>query len=193
VARHKLPGYLVTPGSRRRLVVKATVRVWIVGIVACLSILGYTGAEAGSRIGAGLTYWYALEDIDFSEFDRNGTSWFITYQSRGDQLIGWEADFEFMQEGFMGSRETVYAPQAYAVLGRSLTAAAGIGWYYSDGEFADEPFYVLRAGMEFSLIPTIGLDITANYRFSKWGDLKDEDIDIDTDTIVLGAAIRLGL
>ena len=184
---------LGTPGSRRRNVVKTALRIWILGLVVCIGFCGLTGAQAGSRIGAGLNYWYALDDIDFDEFDRNGTSWFISYQRRGDQLLGWEADFEFMPEGFMGSSEKVYAPQAYAVLGNTITAAGGIGWYYSDGDWSDQPFFALRAGMEFSLIPAIALDITANYRFTKWGDLKDEEINIDTDTITLGAAVRLGM
>jgi hypothetical protein len=45
--------------------------------------------------------------------------------------------------------------------------------------------------MEFILLPKISLDVTANYRFTKWGELEGEDI--DTDTIVLGAALRLSL
>jgi hypothetical protein len=172
--------------------VKTFAKVWIAGLVICCAICGAGRAQAGTRIGAGMTYWHAFDDIDFSDFDQDGTSWFISYQARGAQLIGWEADFEFMPEGFMGSPKTVYAPQAYAVVGTSITGAVGIGWYYSDGDWSDQPFYALRAGMEFSLLPTIFLDVTANYRFTKWGDLKDEDINIDTDTIMLGAAVRLG-
>jgi hypothetical protein len=168
---------------------------WTVALVICFSLCwlcGSVSAEAGSRIGVGLTYWHALDDVDFSDFDQDGVSWFLTYQSRGAYLIGWEADLEMMPEGFMGSPETVYAPQAYLILGTSIHGSAGIGWYYSDGDWADEPFYALRAGMEFTLIPTIYLDITANYRFTNWGDLEDEDINVDTDTIMLGAALRLG-
>jgi hypothetical protein len=165
------------------------VRTGIAGLVICCVLTGFVAAEAGPRIGAGLTYWHALEDIDLKEFDQDGASWFITYQSGGDGLIRWEADFEMMPDGFMASPETVYAPQVYAVLGRTITAAAGIGWYYADGDWADEPFYALRAGMEFVLLPKISLDVTANYRFTKWGELEGEDI--DTDTIMLGAAVRL--
>ncbi len=166
------------------------VRIRILGFLVCLIVVSAAGAHAGGRVGAGVTYWYALEDIDFGDFDRNGASWFLSYQSRGAYLIGWEADFEMMPEGFMASPEKVYAPQAYVIAGTSLYGAAGIGWYYSDGNWADQPFYVLRAGMELTLLPTIYLDLSANYRFTKWGNLKDEDI--DTDTIMLGAALRLG-
>ena len=162
----------------------------LISMVCCV-LCGLTAAEAGTRIGAGLTYWHALDDIDLKEFDQNGASWFVTYQSGGVGLIKWEADFEMMPEGFMASPKTVYAPQVYAVLGKTITAAVGIGWYYSDGDWADQPFYALRAGMEFILLPKISLDITANYRFTKWGELEGEDI--DTDTIMLGAALRLGL
>ena len=167
-------------------------RIRILGLLVCLIILCAAGARAGGRVGAGVTYWYALKDIDFGDFDRNGASWFLSYQSRGAYLIGWEADFEMMPEGFMASPKKVYAPQAYVIAGTSLYGAAGIGWYYSDGDWADEPFYVLRAGMELTLLPTIYLDLSANYRFTKWGSLKDEDVNVDTDTIMLGAALRLG-
>ena len=169
-----------------------TKRIMIAGLLVCMLGLCAAGAQAGSRVGAGLTYWYALDDIDFGNFDRNGASWFLSYQSRGAHLIGWEADFEMMPEGFMASPKSVYAPQAYVIAGTSLYGAAGIGWYYSDGDWSDEPFYALRAGMEIMLLPTVYLDVSANYRFTNWGNLKNEDVDIDTDTIMLGAAIRLG-
>jgi hypothetical protein len=169
--------------------VSKMMRIGIMGLAVC-SLVGFVSvAEAGTSVGLGLNYWHALKDIHLTKFDRDGASWFLTYQARGDYLIGWEADFEMMPEGFMASPEKVYAPQAYLVLGRSITAAVGVGWYYSDGSWADQPFYGLRAGMEFMLIPKISLDVMANYRFTKWGELEGKDI--DTDTIMLGAALRL--
>jgi opacity protein-like surface antigen len=160
----------------------------IAGLVGLCMLCG-TGAQAGSSIGVGLNYWHALKNIDLKGFDRNGASWFLSYQSRGNYLIGWEADVEMMPDGFMASSEKVYAPQAYVIVGRSITAAAGIGGYYSDGSWADRPFYALRAGVEFMLIPKLSLDVTANYRFTDWGKLEGKDI--NTDTIMLGAAVRL--
>jgi opacity protein-like surface antigen len=169
--------------------VRTTVKIGIAGLVGLAVLVGPQGVAAGTSIGAGLNYWHALKNIDFGNFDRNGSSWFLSYQSRGDYLVGWEADFELLPDGFMASPERVYAPQAYVILGRSITAAAGIGWYYTDGEWADQPFYALRAGVEFMLIPKVSLDVMGNYRFTDWGNLNGKDI--NTDTIVLGAAVRL--
>jgi hypothetical protein len=169
--------------------VTRAVRIGIIGLAVCCVLCGTGSARAGTSIGAGLNYWYAMKDIDLKAFDRNGASWFVTYQARGEYLIGWEADLEMMPDGFMASPEKVYAPQAYAVLGRTITAAAGIGWYYSDGSWADQPFYALRAGVEFMLIPKISLDVMANYRFTKWGEIEGKNI--NTDTIMLGAAVRI--
>jgi hypothetical protein len=176
--------------------VRTVIRLWIVIVALGCMLAGPNIAWAGRSVGAGINYWHALKDIDFSEFDRNGTSWFVTCRSTGGHFIGWEADLEIMPEGFMASRKDVYAPQAYAIIRMVITGAVGIGWYYSDGDWADEPFYALRAGMEFPLLPRISLDVNANYRFTKWGDLKDENGDvkvIDTDTIMLGAALRLDI
>ncbi len=165
----------------------------MMGLVICLTfcvLCGPGSAEAGGRVGLGLTYWHALDDIDLSDFDQDGVSWFLSYQSRGAYLLGWEADLEMMPKGFMAADENVYAPQAYVVIGTSIHGSVGIGWYYSDGDWAEEPFYALRIGMEYTLVPSIYLDINANYRFTNWGDLEGEDI--DTDTIMLGAALRMG-
>ena len=57
----------------------------------------------------------------------------------------------------------------------------------------NEPFFALRAGLNLELLPRIFVDISANYRFNDTAELKDEDTDIDTDTIFLGAALRFAL
>lgn len=54
-----------------------------------------------------------------------------------------------------------------------------------------DPFFGLRAGFDIHLLPYIFLDINANYRFEDWDDISDVDEDISTDTITLGAAVRI--
>ena len=57
--------------------------------------------------------------------------------------------------------------------------------------FADNPFYVLRAGLNLELLPTLYIDINGNYRVESFDKIKDAEDDIDTDVITLGAAARL--
>ncbi len=80
------------------------------------------------------------------------------------------------------------APQAYLLLGGALYGGVGAGIFYSDSDFADRPFYVLRAGLNIMPTANMTLDINANYRFTEW----DSDLmqDIDTDTATLSAALR---
>jgi len=148
-------------------------------------------ASAQTSIGGGLNYWHALEDIDLDEFDQDGASLFFSLRGGGGALFRWEADFEIMPEGFMGSPASTFAPQLYLVAGRTITGAIGMGWYYSDGNWTDQPFFVLRAGIEFVLLPKLSLDVMMNYRFTDWGELEGEDI--NTDTIMLGAALRFNI
>jgi len=139
------------------------------------------------RAGVGANYWVAVEEIDDQDFDENGLSWLASIQFLPAPLIKIEADIELLPEGFLGSTDQVWAPQAYLLVGSFIYAGAGIGMYYTDGDFADDPFYALRAGFDFPVGP-VHLDINANYRFE--GKLDADNI--DTDTIFLGAAVRFG-
>ena len=143
-------------------------------------------AEGASRLGAGAYYWKALDDLD-SKFEDNGLSYYASYQYKSG-LIGFEADLELQPDRF---EKSAYAPQAYVMLGETLYAAAGLGILYMDGDFADNPFYAFKAGLDLELIPSVHLDINANYRFNDKADLSNDASDIDTDTVFLGAALRL--
>ncbi len=78
------------------------------------------------------------------------------------------------------------------LVGTWIYAAGGIGVYYSDGDFADDPFFVLRAGLNLELLPSLYFDFNVNCRFETWDDLQESESNIDTDTVMLGAALRLG-
>ena len=143
------------------------------------------------RLGIGAHYWTTVDNIDDDNFDEDGIAWLASYQF-WPSLIGLELAVEWLDKGFGGSDDDVFLPQAYLLVGGWIYAAAGIGGYYSDGDLADDPFYALRAGLNLNILPSIYLDINANYRFENWDDLRDDDTDIDEDTITLGAAVRLG-
>jgi len=162
--------------------------VWIVVCVVLLAV-NPLSAEAGSRLGVGANYWVTLDDIDVADVDENGLSYYLTYQYRTDRLLGLQADLELIPSRF---GKDAWAPQAYLVVGKAIYAAAGAGLVYTDGSFADEPFFSLKLGFDLEILPHIFLDLNANYRFNDKTDLSGSETDIDTDTVFFGVAIRIG-
>ena len=168
---------------------------WMARWVAVAGVFSWLGvaqaAESPHQIGVGAHYWHTLDNIDVDEVDEDGVSWIASYQYKPGYL-GLGLDLEWKEEGIAGSPESVYEPQDYLILGKDLYGAAGIGGYYFDGDFAEDPFYFFRAGVDLEVVPSLHLDIHAVYRFEKWDDVNADESDIDTDTVTLGAALRLG-
>lgn len=156
------------------------------GLLACT--LGARAEDSALRLGAGAHYWTTVKNIDVDNIDKHGFSWVGTVQY-WPSWIGIEADVEWLQKGYAGSTKDVWAPQAYLILGKTLYGAVGIGGYYSDGEWANKPFYAFRIGADLEVLPHVHLDINANYRFEDWSALNTHDV--KSDTITLGAAARI--
>ena len=160
-------------------------------IVSGLVVAGNSGADIKNRIGIGANYWKNLDDIDVKDFDDSGLSYYLSYQLIPASLLKFELDVEMMQDGYAGSDDTVFSPQGFIILGAGIYAGLGIGTYYTDGDFSSDPFFTLRAGLDIHVLPYIWLDVNANYRFEDWNDISDVTDDVSTDTIMLGAAVRL--
>ena len=163
-------------------------------VVCLLLVLGLmcgttAWAESAHRIGAGLHYWTALDDIDLDNVDEDGFGLIISYQYVMAEFFKLEADLEILDKGYAGADKSVWSPQAYFLIGKALYGGVGVGINYSDGDFADNPFFAFRAGVDLEVLPSIFLDLNANYRFEKW-DFDRIEEDIDTDTLTLGAILR---
>ncbi len=160
-------------------------------LVLGLGLLPFSAElQAGEhRIGGGVNYWTTVDDIDHDDIDEDGFSYLISYQHWWN-ILGLEVDVELLPDRF---GETAFAPQAYVLFGSTIYGGVGIGIVNYDGDFADEPFYALRAGLNLELLPSVFVDISANYRFNDTADLDNKETDIDTDTIFLGAAVRFTL
>lgn len=164
-------------------------RLYMALLIMGLALLS-TDLQAGEhRIGGGANYWVAVDDIDDDDIDDNGLSYLISYQQWWN-FLGFEAALEVLPDHF---GETAFAPEAYLLFGGTLYGGAGIGLMNIDGDFADEPFFALRAGLNLELLPGTFLDVSANYRFNDSEELENERTDIDTDTVFLGAALRFAL
>ncbi len=143
--------------------------------------------NSSSSIGVGVNYWVSLNDIDVDDIDDNGFSYLLSYQYRPG-FFGFELVGEYFPDRF---GDNAWAPEAYVVVGEGLYGAAGIGIVNSGGSFADEPFYALKVGFDVKVIANLNLDISANYRFNDTAELDDDDTKIDSDTVFLGATLRL--
>ncbi len=157
--------------------------------ILCLMLSAPQLQAAEHRIGGGANYWVAIDDIDTDNIDDNGISIFGSYQYWAG-LFGLEFDVDLLPDRF---GETAFAPEAYVLVGRAIYAGVGIGITYSDGDFADEPFYALKAGINLELLPDIYVDIFANYHFNDSAEFDNLKEKIDTDTVFLGAAVRFSL
>ena len=164
--------------------------------ILLLTLLVWAGLVAGPaaadhRIGFGVHHWQTIEDIadeGFEELEDEGNSGIFSYQYVPEGLFSLELDLEYFPDGFAGSTEDAFSPQAYLLIGKGLYGGAGVGVTYSDGETSDL-FYAAKVGFDIAIIPHLSLDINANYRFNDW-DLIDE---VDTDTVTLGALLRFRL
>jgi len=161
---------------------------WVVCGSVVLCGMSVARAEGENRIGVGANYWVAVGNIS-DQVDENGFSYLASYQHHMG-LLGLEVDAEFMPDRF---GQDAWAPEAYILVGKAVYAGAGIGVINSGGDFASEPFFALRAGLDLEIIPRIHLDISGNYRFNDKADFEGDATNIDTDTIFLGAAVRIAL
>ena len=148
-------------------------------------------AEEYNRLGVGAHYWKAVKNIDVNDIDESGMSYLATYQLVPAWFLKLEADLEVFPDGFAGNKDTTYAPQAFALLGSWIYGGLGIGVTYADGEFAENPFYTVRAGLDLPLPLNLHLDINANYQFLTWEKIKELQKNVHSDAVTAGAAVRL--
>lgn len=147
---------------------------------------------ATHRLGVGANYWKTVNNIDakdFTDIDESGLSWLASYQYVPEGIFKFEVDLEYFPS--IGGEKKFWSPEAFVLVGGTLYAGAGIGVYYDGDIFSDTPFFMLRAGIDFAILPFLFLDINANYRFNDWDTLDKSNI--DTDTIRLGAALRFAM
>jgi hypothetical protein len=148
---------------------------------------------ATHRLGVGANYWKTLSNIevkDVTNIDETGLSYLATYQYVPEGIFKLEIDLEYYPK--LGvDRKAFWSPEVFVLVGGTVYAGVGIGDYYNGDVFSNKPFFMLRAGVDFAILPFLFLDINANYRFNDWSSLEKDDV--DTNTIRLGAAVRLAM
>ena len=164
-------------------------RMLVMGFAVALIALS-SGNAFAFQLGGGIHYLATVGDIKDAENVDDSNFNFVASAKFPGGLFSFEADVEFVPD-YLGSDEMLYQPQLFALIGGMLYGGAGIGWGYIDGEWFDDPFYALRAGVDFPL-GSLHLDVNANYRFlttSAFDEVDDEDLD----SVTFGAILRFDL
>jgi len=157
-------------------------------LMVCLLAIAVT-TDAGTRFGGGIHYLKTLGDVkDAPEFDENAIGFMGSIVFTG-KLLRLEADVEAVPD-FGGSDKMMLQPQAYGMIGNLIYGGVGIGIGHIDGDWQSNPFFALRAGVDF-LASGLDLDLFASYRFQKANDLEHLGSD-DLNSITFGALIRFG-
>jgi len=145
-----------------------------------------TPALAG-RIGGGVEYMKTLGDIkDEEDFDSDALAFLGSYQM-DLTMFKLEADVEWVLD-FGGSGKALILPQAYGLFGDFIYGGIGIGTATFDGEWAEDPFYALRAGIVLET-DSMDVDIYAIYRFHDTKIFEDFE-EQDLDSITFAAQVR---
>ena len=145
-------------------------------------------AECQHRIGGGIHYLRTLGDIkDHSEWDSDAIGYMLSYQYVFGS-IRLEGDLEWVPD-FGGSDKTLFQPQAWLLLGRMIYLSAGIGGSYLDGDWFDNPFYGLRAGVNLTLIG-VNFDGFTSYQFQSATAFEEID-ESDLDALTFGVIVRV--
>jgi len=171
-------------------------RKWLCWLAVVAVACGARAEGPAFFFGGGAHYWKTIDELkEETGLDDSGFSWMASAQVGPSEWVKVEGDLEVFPQGFAGSEDTVFGPQAFLVIGSGLYAAGGIGVYYNsdlEDKWSD-PFYVVRAGINIEVLPRIWLDVNANYEFFDWESVKDLRQNIDTDTVTVGAVLRVRL
>jgi len=164
-----------------------------IAVVLTSLALAQTAVAGTHSFGVGANYWKTLNNIevkDVTNIDKSGLSWIGSYQYAPEGIFKLEVDLEYYPK-LGAERKAFWSPEAFVLVGGTLYGGVGIGDYFDGDKFSNSPFFMLRAGVDFAILPFLSLDINANYRFNNWH--KGVTDDIDTDTVRLGAALRFSM
>lgn len=177
------------PGERE---VTRTIRPLVILLGSVAGTVPLAPAAA-TQFGAGLHYLRTIDDLggvegvsrdDFSVFGS------LTVPLA---IVKVEGSLEWIPD-YLGSDEHLVQPAAWGLLPLgALYGGAGIGIGYLTGDgagWATNPFYALRAGMEFGL-GGLALDAFAAYRFQSASFVEGAS-HLDLDALTLAAQVKFG-
>ena len=162
-------------------------RATVLSVLLAVLLVGVLASPAQCGLGVGIHYLRTLGDInDNEEWNPDAIGFIGSYQF-GLGPLNAEADVEWVLD-YGGSGNSLFEPSGWLLFGGFIYGGAGIGIGYLDGDWFDDPFYALRAGVNVGL-GGLGVDVFGTYRFQNAGDLEGLEGD-DLNSVTFGAILR---
>jgi hypothetical protein len=163
------------------------------GLSLGLFLVATPAAAIENRLGLGVHSWRPASEVldDPSAEDESNLAAVLSYQLVLFRPLKLEVDVEFFPNGFGGSGEEAWAPQALIVVGDRFYAAIGTALIYSEdfeGNLSDT-IYIARLGVDLPIFSRLRLDVCADQRAGEVSGLAEAD----GDTITFAAVLRLRL
>lgn len=158
-------------------------------LTLCFLVAGFVTSAHATQFGAGLHYQRSVGDFDVDDLDKNDFTIFgsVTVPVA---LVKVEGDLELTPD-YLGTDNTLFQPAAYGLLDLGLAyGGVGIGIGYLDGEWATNPFYALRGGVELGL-GGLAVDGFLEYRFQS-ASFGDAVSNLSLDAFRIGAQVKFG-
>jgi len=138
--------------------------------------------ESEAGFGLGLHYLKTVEDMgETSGFDSSSLGYLGVY-SFGPGMLNFELSAEYVPNYIMD--EDLFQPAAYAFIGNRIYGGLGIGIGHFKGQWANDPFFDLRAGLKISVF-----DFFASYRIQKLDEVTELETD-DFNSVTFGALFK---
>lgn len=147
-------------------------------------------ASAESSLGVGLRYFQTTDSLP-KPFKENGGGGSINWRTYFNEWVGAMAELNVYVDGYAGTKNEVVSPQAFLVLGKPLYVAVGGGFLFCDGDVSDSPFLAFRVGLQGPLTTWFMYDVNVSYEFGEWGGVNVVDDRFESDTVVIGAGLRM--
>ena len=153
----------------------------ILAATICL-LLATTATESQAGFGVGLHYLKTLDDMEeTSGFDSSSLG-FLGVYSFGPGMLNFELSLEYVPNYIM--EEDLLQPSAYVFMGNHIYGGLGIGTSRFKGDWSEDPFFDLRAGLKITVF-----DFFASYRIQKLDEVTELETD-DLNSVTFGAIFK---
>ncbi len=167
--------------------------ILFISLIVLIAAMPAVGAEELYRLPTAVTISkLELMDLRINDFNpaAEQQAAVFSFKLNPRNLLQFKAEMDLLPQDLTVNPESVLLPQMFVAVGDDLYAGLGTQYLIEDGILIDDPQFSLRAGVDLEILPYIFLDISADYRFDDWRELKEEDA-FSKEDVVWGGALRI--